>query len=121
MGFYTTTVTTDASGDGTNLDALGNSQWSGVFRGMLMGMRVEFGASPDAGTDTVLSEPKGLKRTIQTLTDTSTSTNKHPVVAADGVSGASVYYFVESSNLKVTVAGGGDTKTVIVTVLILED
>lgn len=121
MGFYTTTVTTNASGDGTNLDANLNPVWSGHFRGDLLGVRVTFGASPTAGTDTVLSEPNGMTRTLHTFTDTVTATNAFPAAAIDGADDAYLPHYVESGNLKVTVAQGGDTKTVIVTVLIRED
>lgn len=120
MAFYTATVTTDGSGDGDNLDANGNPQWSGIFHGDLMGVRVTFGASPDAGTDTVLSEISGLSRTIHTFTNTATATNAFPAADIEGATDAYLPHYVESTNLKVLVDEGGDTKTVTVTVLIRE-
>lgn len=121
MGYYFTTVTTDGSGDGTNLNAGGIPQWNGQFCGELMGVRITFGASPTAGTDTTLTEISGMTRTIQTFTDTVTATNAFPAAAIDGADDAYLPHYVESSNLKVTVAQGGSAKTVTVGVLIKED
>lgn len=120
MGYYTTTVTTDASGDGTNLDANGNPKWSGIFHGKLMGVRVTFGAAPTAGTDTTLAEIGGMTRTIHTFTDVITATNVFPVAAMQGATDSFMLHYVESNHLKVTVAQGGNTKTVTVGVLIDE-
>lgn len=115
VSFYSTTVTTDASGDGSS------SAWNGTFTGMLAGVRIEFGASPAATTDTTLSEPGGLQRTIKTWTDTDSNETVHPQAAIDGATDAYAPYYVDSQNLNVTVDQGGDTKTVTVTVMIVED
>jgi hypothetical protein len=120
VGVYQAVVTTNGSGDGTNLDSLGNPLWSGHFRGELMGIRIEFGASPAAGTDTTLSEITGLKRTLHTFTDTAAAANAFPAAAIAGATDAFLPHYVDSSNLKVTVAQGGDTKTVYLTALVKE-
>lgn len=118
MAFYAATVTTDASGDGTNLDANGNPQWNGQFRGRLMGLRFVPDASPEVGTDTTVAETQGLLRTIHTFTDTTTDTTVHPAAAITGATDAYLPYYVESANLKVTVAQGGNAKTVTIIALI---
>lgn len=120
MGFYSATVTTDSSGDGTNLNALGNPQWSGSFRGLLRGVRVTFGASPTAGTDTTLAEISGMTRTLHTFTDVVTATNAFPAAAIDGATDAYMPHYVDSASLKVTVVQGGNGKTVTVGLLIEE-
>lgn len=112
VGFYRATVTTNSSGDGTSSD------WTGSFNGVLRGVRIEFGGSPTAGTDTTLTEPNGLKRTIATWTDTVTDGTSYPAVEITGSTDAYMPYYVDDTNLLVTVAQGGDTKTVTVTVLI---
>ena len=112
IGFYSTTVTTDASGDGTSAD------WNGKFHGKLVGLRISFGGSPTAGTDTTLTEPNGLLRTIATWTDTVTAATSHPAAAITGATDAFMPYYVDSNNLLVTVDEGGEDKTVTVTVLI---
>lgn len=112
IGFYSATVTTDASGDGTSTD------WNGSFSGLLRGVRIAFGASPAATTDTTLTEPNGLQRTLATWTDTDTDGTTHPAAAIEGATDAFMPYAVDSNNLLVTVAQGGDSKTVTVTVLI---
>lgn len=112
IGFYSATVTTDSSGDGTSTD------WNGKFSGLLRGVRISFGASPAATTDTTLTEPNGLLRTIATWTNTDTAATSHPALAITGATDAFMPYAVDSNNLLVTVDEGGDTKTVTVTVLI---
>lgn len=111
IGYYSTTVTTDGSGDGT-------ATWSESVTGILAGVRISFGASPAAGTDTTLSESRGLERTIKTWTDTNTAETVHPAAAIDGATDAYLPYYIDTKNLLVTVAQGGDTKTVTVTLLI---
>lgn len=118
MGFYSTTVTTDASGDGTNLDALGNPAWNGSFRGLLRGVRITFGASPTAGTDTTLTEISGMTRTIHTFTDVVAAANVFPAAAVQGATDFFMPHYVDSANLKVTVAQGGNGKTVTIGLLI---
>lgn len=120
MGYYVTTVTTNSSGDGTNLDALGNPAWSGSFCGDLMGVRITFGASPTAGTDTTLAEIGGMTRTLHTFTDVVTATNVFPAAEIDSATDAFMPHHVDSSNLKVTVAQGGNAKTVTIGLLIRE-
>lgn len=113
MTFYTATVSTDASGDGTNLDDNGNPQWSGVFSGLLMAVKFDFAAGTDAGADTTLTEPQGLGRTIATETDSKTDITFYPQVASTDNEGAALtgvyqHMLVDSSNLKVTIADGGN-------------
>lgn len=120
MGYYVATVTTDASGDGTNLNELGNPTWSGSFRGELMGVRITFGAAPTAGTDTTLAEISGMTRTLHTFGDVVTATNVFPAAAIQGATDSFLPHYVDSSNLKVTVAQGGNAKTVTVGLLIRE-
>lgn len=125
MGWYTASVSTDGSGDGTNLSS-GNPVWNANFKGLLMGLRVDDNGA-DATADVTIAEPSGLVRTIQTVTDITTDTTYNPqqeIKTTAGV-GTGLYnpFYVESNNLKVTVAQGGATITnaIIVTVLIMED
>lgn len=117
VNFYVATVTTDASGDGTNLNALGNPVWNGNFEGKLRGVRFE-NAAYDATADITLAEPNGLKRTIDSLGDSQTPTNHIPYEEPTGSTDFFVPFCVNSNNLKVTVAQGGNAKTGSVVVLI---
>lgn len=112
--FSSATVTTDSSGDGTS------TIWDVPFNGKLVGLRIAFGASPASTTDTVVSEPRGLQRTIKTWTDTDNAATVHPAADIDGATDAYIPFYVDSNNLLVTVDEGGDTKTVTVTALIEE-
>lgn len=111
VGYYSTTVTTDASGDGT-------ATWETKFNGKLVGLRVEFGATPESTTDTTITEPSGLQRTIQTWTNQSSDVTAHPAALIAGATDAYLPYYVDSANLLVTVDEGGDTKTVTVIALV---
>lgn len=123
MAYYTATVTTDASGDGDNLDANGNPQWSGIFSGLLLAVKYDFSASADAGSDTTLTEPHGLARTLCSLTDSNTDTTFYPQAQGTTAAGVAIdanyqHYFVDSSNLKVTIADGGADVTGAVKVIV---
>ena len=126
MGFYTASISTDGSGDGTNLSAIGNPVWNADFHGFLMGILIDDNGAA-ATVDVTITEPSGLKRTILTGTDVTADTNYNPQQAvqtnAAVATGTYVPYLVDSSNLKVTVAQGGATITnaIIVTVQIAED
>lgn len=126
MGFYTATISTDGSGDGTNLDANGNPSWNGPFRGLLLGIHVDDNGAA-ATVDVTINEPAGLKRTILDVDDVTSDTNynpQNPTQTNAGVAtGAYAPYHVDSTNLKVTIAQGGTSVTaaIIVTVSIAED
>lgn len=113
IGFYSTTVTTDASGDGT-------ATFTQTFSGFLRGVRIAFGDTPAGTTDTTLTETTGLQRTLATFTNTNAESTVHPAAAIEGATDAYMPYVIDSSGLLVTVAQGGDTKTVTVTLLIEE-
>lgn len=122
MAYYTATVSTDASGDGDNLDANGNTQWSGIFSGLLLAVKFDF-TGADAGSDTTLTEPHGLARTLCSLTDSNTDTTFYPMAQSTDSGGTAIsgnyqHYFVDSSNLKVTIADGGTSVTGAVKVIV---
>lgn len=118
MAFYRAVVSTDSGGDGDNLDANGNPVWNGSFQGYLAGIRYEFDAGTAATADTTVSEPVGLKRTIDSLTDTNTATTRTPSNAVTGATDFFLPYLVDSANLKVVVAQGGADVTDAVTVIV---
>lgn len=127
MGFYTATISTDGSGDGTNLDATtGNPVWNAAFKGILMGILVDDNGAA-ATVDVTITEPSGLKRTILAVTDVTSDTNYNPqqeIQTNAGVAtGLRSPYRLDSTNLKVTVAQGGTTVTaaIIVTLDIYEE
>ena len=114
MAWYKATVSTDGSGDGTNLTN-GRPVWSGNFYGFLMGVRLDFSGSAAAGSDTTLTEINGLQRTLVSLTDTNTDTTLNPQIEITDNAGTGKASYspaiVDSANLKVTVAQGGATVT----------
>lgn len=114
IGFYSATVTTDENGDGTSSD------WNGKFVGELLSARIEFGASPDAGTDTTLTAPRGAQHSYKTWTNTNSDGTVYPMAAVDGATDAYRPFYVDSSNLLVTVDEGGNSKTVTVIVEVRE-
>ena len=124
MGLYHCTISTDGSGDGTNLSG-GNPQWTGHFCGLLMGVFIDDNGAA-ATADVTIAEIAGLKRTILTGTDVTADTAYNPQsptqTNAAVATGLYSPFYLESSNLKVTVAQGGTsvTNAIIVTVLILE-
>jgi hypothetical protein len=122
VAFYTATVSTDGSGDGTNLDSLGNCKWNGDFSGLLMAVKFDFASATDAGADTTLTEPVGLGRTIGTVSNSKTDTTMYPRVLETDTLGASIGTYtqmvVDSHNLKVTIAQGGATVTDAVKVIV---
>lgn len=125
MGFYSTTISTDGSGDGTNLSG-GVLQWTGFFRGNLRGVFIDDNGAA-ATVDITINEPNGLKRTILTATDLTSDTAYNPMWqavtnAAVAIADSYTPFLVESSNLKVTIAQGGTSITgaIIVTVLVEE-
>lgn len=126
MGFFTASVSTDGSGDGTNLDANGNTVWNGIFKGILAGILLDDNGAA-ATVDITVSEPNGLKRTILTATDMTSDTNYNPQqpIQTNAAVATGLYspYYVDSTNLKITVAQGGTsvTNAIIATVLIVED
>jgi len=121
MPYYIATVTTDASGDGNNLDSGGNPVWNAQFRGYLVGVRYAFSGSAASGADTTLDEPHGLQRTIDSLTDTNTDATRHVAAAIEGSTESYMGYYVDSTNLRVVVAQGGASVTDAVTVYVLID
>jgi hypothetical protein len=124
MGLFHCSISTDGSGDGTNLVG-GNPTWDGIFTGLIMGIFIDDNGAA-AGADVTISEPEGLKRTILTATDVNADTTYNPqnVIQTNAAVATTQYnpFYVESNNLKVTVAQGGATVTaaIKVTVLILE-
>jgi hypothetical protein len=122
VAIYQTTVSTNGSGDGTNLDANGNPQWNGYFRGLLMAVKFDFASATDAGSDTTLTEPVGLGRTLATLANSKTDTTFYPRVLETDNAAVSIGSYtmmqVDSGNLKVTIAQGGATVTGAVTVIV---
>ena len=128
MGIYVATVSTDGSGDGTNLDALGLTKWNGIFRGLLTAVKFDYSASTDAGADTTLTEISGLQRTLITKSNSATDFTAYPRIQATdsggtAIAGAYEFARVDSANLKVTIAQGGATVTDAIRVIvdILED
>jgi hypothetical protein len=126
MGLYHTTISTDGSGNGSNL-ANGIYNWTGHFRGKLRGVFVDDNGAA-ATLDVTITEPNGLKRTILTATDVTSDTTYNPewqvqTNAGVAVTGAYRPFRVESSNLLVSIAQGGNNiaSAVIVTVDIEED
>lgn len=117
MPYFSATVTTDSSGDATV------TSWSGAFQGLLLGVRID-GDGYDSGADITISEPRGLARTILTLTDTNTDTKYNPQDEVDDTSGSGLGtytpFYVDSTNLQVVIAQGGDTTTGTVYLLVLE-
>lgn len=123
MGFYTATISTNSSGDGTNLSSTtGNPVWNADFRGLLMGIRLDDNGA-DAGVDITISEPFGLQRQILAKTDVSADETHNPQQLVQTTAGVDTTFYspfyVESSNLKVTVAQGGNTVTDAVKVIAL--
>ena len=124
MGFYTASVSTDGSGDGTN-SVNGRCIWNGSFHGLLMGIRIDDNGAA-ATVDVTITEPNGLMRTILTVTDITSDTSYNPQSPTQtSAAVATTFYIpfrVDSNNLKVTVAQGGTsiTNAIIVTVDILE-
>lgn len=125
LTYYSARIDSDGSGDGDNLDS-GRTTWSGTFSGILYGVRVEYGGTPAATTDTTVSEPNGLQRTILTLTDTNTDTTYNPQVEIQTNAGVATglysHYLVDSANLQVVIADAvvDTTDAVVVYVGILE-
>lgn len=122
MGYYAATVSTDGSGDGTNLDALGNPVWNGFFKGLFMGARLDDNGAA-VTVDITLSEPNGLQRTILAKTDVTADITHNPqwLVQTNAGVDTTFYspFYVEAANLKVTIAQGGATVTDAVKVIIL--
>lgn len=125
MGFYTATISTDGSGDGTNLEG-GRTVWNALFNGLLMGIHIDDNGAA-ATLDVTINEPNGLRRTILSVTDVTSDTSynpQNPTQTSAGVAtGLYSPFRVDSGNLKVTVAQGGTgiASAVIVTVDILEN
>ncbi len=119
MALVKIAVTTNGSGAG--------STTSQPIRGTLMGLKVAFGGTPDAGTDTVISEAAGLGRTILTLTDNITNAQYNPMQAGNGPTGTALtfysQYYLMFTPITVTVAGGvaSTADAVVVTLNIKED
>lgn len=126
MGLYHTTISTDGSGDGSNL-ANGICDWTGYFRGKLKGVFVDDNGAA-ATLDVTINEPNGLKRTILAVSDVTSDTTYNPQNQVQTNAGANITdvyepFRVESSNLRVIIAQGGTSvaSAVIVTVDIEED
>lgn len=124
MGLFIANISTDGSGDGSNMDT-GVPVWNGSFVGILMGVLIDDNGA-DAGADITISEPYGLKRTILAVTNVASDTTYNPQqeIQTNAAAATGLYnpYLVNSSNLRVVVAQGGATITnaIKVTVLILE-
>jgi hypothetical protein len=129
MGYYTATISTDGSGDGSNVSAttpIGKTIWNADFKGIIMGARYDDNGAA-ATADVTLSEPYGLQRTFLIGTDVAADASYFPQVATNKSDSTATGLYgvaqVDSNNLKVTVAQGGTSVTdaIIVTVLVLED
>lgn len=123
QSWYVCTVDSDGSGDGDNLSATNVPQWNGMFHGELKGVRVEFGGTPDAATDTILSETTGLQRTLLTLTNVITDGVYNPVDVRDDGTGSALTdyqpFIVDSNSLKVLIAQAVISTTAAVTCKVL--
>lgn len=124
MAEYFATISTDGSGDGTNISAttpIGKPLWNADFYGALMGVRVDDNGA-DAGVDVTLSEPYGEQRTILAVTNVASDTTYNPTRLMQDTAGADgtqrTHFLVRSNNLKVTVAQGGATITDAIKVIV---
>jgi len=126
INHYTVAIATSAGGAGSNL-VNGRCQWNGVFNGKVLGFRLEYHASADAGTDVTITEPSGLKRTFVNAANNNASKNIFPVQPATDNAGGNIsgHYYdaigVDSSNLLVSVAEAGAALNPAVTVIIQVD
>jgi len=99
--FHVLTIDSDGSGDGTGTFTLKAS-------GLVLGARLEYGGTPDAGTDVTITEPNGLKRTLLTASNTGTAATYNPQEEIQDNTGTGVGQYrpfhVNMTNLLVTVA-----------------
>lgn len=113
MTLYTVVVNTNGSGAGSGVSA--------PIRGYLQGMRVVFGGTPAATTDTVIAESNSMARTLLTLTDINTSAAYNPQAQAqDGVGVGVTFYspYYLNGPVSVAVAQGVASTTAAVTVIL---
>lgn len=88
MPIYTIRVDSDGSGDGET--TMSNT----TVTGLLMGVRVTYGGTPDAGTDVTITESRDFGRTLLTRANTGTAGIFYPQVEITDGAGAGLSSYV---------------------------
>lgn len=122
MPYYRTTVASNGSGAGSGTFPEG-------IRGYLKGIRLEYGGTPDAGTDVTIAEAAAdsMERTLLSRQNSGTTATLNPQnevhKAADGSSASfwEPFYLEGKSTITVTIAQAVINTANAVTVTLLVD